>query len=188
MPFYIITAIFLGRIVKHLLKKYYLEKLCLKNCFVSYTQCTRDFLFPGQESGNALAQSIGIFMVFVAHQIIFHSPCSRLAPGIELLPLKHDSLLHLYFPLHSILRLGNPALLLFIVGHKWMAENFRGECNTLKACTIYRYNVHLKTRTKPQTDAWLNNRTYGYRTALLVILKWPAWEYNMTLNIVKMAQ
>lgn len=111
MPFYIITEIFLGLIVKYFFKKYYLEELCLINCFVSsvpYTQCARAFLFPGQENGNAL-------MVFVAHRIIFHSPCSRLAPGIELLPLKHDSLLHLYFPLHSILRLGNPALLLLLL-------------------------------------------------------------------------
>lgn len=55
-----------------------------------------------------------------------------------------------------------PSIIAFIVGHKWMSENFRGECNTLKACTIYRYNVHLKMREKPQTDVWLNNRTYGY--------------------------
>lgn len=136
------------------------EESCLINCFVSSvpcTQCGRHFLFPDQENVYVLAHSMGIFMVVAAHRIIFHSPCSRLAPGIELLLLKHDSLQHLYFPLHSILRLGNPALLLFIVGHKWKAENFRVECNTLKTCTIYRYKVHLKTREKPQTDAWLNS-------------------------------
>lgn len=122
-----------------------------------------------------------LYGFFAAHRIIFHSPCSRLGPGIELLLLKHDSLLHLYFPLHSILRLGSPALLLFIVGHKWKAENFRGERNTLKTCTIYRYKVHLKTRANPQTAGWLNSIAGYPKTTCLGVHQGPQYSENGTI-------
>lgn len=95
------------------------------------------FLFQVRKDGNGFSflpqerasQSNSIFMVFVADWIIFHSLCSQLAMGIESLPLKHDSLVRLFFlSPHSISRTWQPcsiqtcALLPFIVGHKWMVR------------------------------------------------------------------
>lgn len=104
--------------------------------FDTCTQFAWDiFLFQVRKDGNGFffpqewtSQSNSIFMVFAADWIIFHSLCSQLALGIESLPLKHDSLLRLYFFLHSISRTWQPcplltcALLRFIVGHKWMVR------------------------------------------------------------------
>lgn len=93
------------------------------------------FLFQVRKKGNGFffpqewtSQSNSIFMVFVADWIIFHSLCSQLALGIESLPLKHNSLLQLFFFLYSISRTWQPcpiqtcALLPFIVSHKWMVR------------------------------------------------------------------
>lgn len=89
-----------------------------------------------------LSQSVYLF--FAGSWIISHSLCYQLALGIELLPLKHDSLLHLYFPVPPIWRLGNPALLLFIVGHKWMVEYFRKRLYNIQL----QYKCHEESRTE----------------------------------------